>query len=388
MLKSIDILIGFSVVMLVVSMSVTLIIQVILSFQGMRGKKLLLGVTRLLQTVDPKVLTPEWASQIARKVLTHPLLSRSGDQLAEVVHREELIKIVMEIAAEGAVSPPQPAVSAAAAGAGGGGVGLAPAAAPKPTTAEQALAIALANAGIPDPAGTLNAVRTLSMRLEAARPDLAAHVREATAVITEAESQFVAHINGWFDQSMDRVSQSYTKYSRAWTACISLLIAAALQLDSVALVNRLGMDDNLRNSLVQEATQITPPTAPTQGNPPPTDSSTLQNNVSANVNQLKMLATDSLITWPASPKEWWNAWGHVNALGILLSGVLLSFGAPFWFNVLGDLLKLRPVAAGQDDQQRQQRQVAQGAGDADGGSSPVTAGVVRASGERGNLANG
>ena len=57
MLKSVDILIGFSVIMLVVSMSVTLIIQWIMHFLGMRGKELLKGLSLTVTPSEASALS-------------------------------------------------------------------------------------------------------------------------------------------------------------------------------------------------------------------------------------------------------------------------------------------------------------------------------------------
>jgi len=87
MLKSLDILIGFAVIMLAVSMSVTLIIQWILQVAQTRGKKLEEGIAGLLRQIDPEILTNDISSQLANRILTHPMLARSGRKLAEVVQR-------------------------------------------------------------------------------------------------------------------------------------------------------------------------------------------------------------------------------------------------------------------------------------------------------------
>jgi hypothetical protein len=48
----------------------------------------------------------------------------------------------------------------------------------------------------------------------------------------------------------------------------------------------------------------------------------------------------------------WSKPAEVNArkiLGMLLTGILLSLGAPFWFNALRQMATLRPVIAGKVD---------------------------------------
>lgn len=384
MLKSLDILIGFAVIMLAVSMSVTLIIQWILQVSQTRGKKLEEGIAGLLRQIDPEILTNEISTQLANRILTHPMLARSGRKLAEVVQREELIKIVLEIAACG--KPKQPAIAAAAA-AGGTGLAPPPGGAQQPSDALAViLADALAKAGIANPGQTLNAVRMLSMRLEASRPDMAAPVREATAVILEAESQFVAKINSWFDGTMDRVSQNYTSYTRRWTLVISLAVALALQLDALNIVNRLAIDDTLRASLVGVAPQAaSAANAPAPASVAPADTGgntgELQAKTKKNLDQLRLLASEKLVTLPVD-SGWVANWRNASIAGILLSAAMLSLGAPFWYKVLSELLKLRPAMAAKDDQQREHRRVSQVA---DAESAPP---VSKTQGERGDLPQG
>jgi hypothetical protein len=360
-LNSVDILIGFSVIMLMVSMSVTLINQWILTLLGMRGKKLLDGVQTLLSQVAPGVLTADHARTIAEQVLKHPLSGRGGKKLAECIQREDLLKIVLEIGAAAAARMPQAAAAAAAAG---GAPAAPPAnapAGPPPSAAEQALVRALQATDIPNPAATLRAVRMSSMRLEASHPGLATHVREAKALIMEAESHFVAQINGWFDQTMDSVSHSFAKYSHYWTVAISLILAFGLQIDALKIVNRLAVDDNLRVKLVEQAQTMQPP--PAQPAPADTDEKLkeLSRQTRENVAQLQELASAKLVTWPPYGGDWRKGWQQSSVFGVLLAGMLISLGAPFWFNTLGNLLKLRPRLAVKEDQQRAERQTAQGA---------------------------
>jgi hypothetical protein len=62
--------------------------------------------------------------------------------------------------------------------------------------------------------------------------------------------------------------------------------------------------------------------------------------------------------------------------------LLLSMGAPFWYNSLGRLLQLRSALAAKDDQQRAERQGAPAVGG--GGTTKPS----RLPGERGVLPGG
>jgi hypothetical protein len=68
---------------------------------------------------------------------------------------------------------------------------------------------------------------------------------------------------------------------------------------------------------------------------------------------------------------------------MLLTTLLLSMGAPFWYSTLGRLLQLRSVLASKDDAQRRERQSSEmaPAGQAAAVRPPASA----AAGERGDL---
>ncbi len=180
MLKTIDVLIGLSVVMLMVSLVVTPLTQFVVSVINSRGRHLMHGIADLLEQIDPG-LTRQVAEEISTKVLTHPVVRASGKRLGQVIHREELSKLLMELAA------------------GSGKEKLSP-------DAAEALTRLLQQNGISAPGQVLDNVRSLALQLEKANPELAANARQSLAMLQEANSQFLAKVHTWFDQTMDRVS--------------------------------------------------------------------------------------------------------------------------------------------------------------------------------------
>jgi hypothetical protein len=87
---------------------------------------------------------------------------------------------------------------------------------------------------------------------------------------------------------------------------------------------------------------------------------------------------NGLIMVPASIEQWIERWGAVNPGGVVITVLLLSLGAPFWYSVLGRLLRLRSALAAKDDVQRAARQQPLGVA----GGAPAAA---VAAGERGDL---
>ncbi len=349
MLKSIDILIGISLVMLLASLVVTALTEFVTNLWNSRGRHLLQGIADLLQQIDPN-LERALATKIAAAVLTHPLIRDVAGRYGTVIQREELTKILLELAAD---DGPQKLDD----------------------TVRQRLAQALSKNGISHPDQVIQRVRELILQLELSRPDLATHVRHSIALLEEAQSAFVAKVNGWFDQTMDRVSARFTLTTRGVTLVIGLLLAFAVQLDTPLLVNRLATDPQLRASMIQQAAAL-------DAQQHAWDQMTAEQRRQA----FDKLANANLVTIPSDFAEWWSNWSgpgaHPTVLGAVLTAILLSFGAPFWYNALKNLLRLRSTLAQKETDQAEQRTAGQGS---QVSAATVERTVAAAIGERGDL---
>jgi hypothetical protein len=364
MLKTLDILIGLSVVMLFVSMIVTVVTQFILTQLQMRAKHLLSGIADLLAQIDPK-MPRHAAEEIAGAILSHPLICDANSKLGSVIHREELTKFLLELGSiDGQQTLPKTQRFLS-------------------EEAKQHLINALASngAGTPDQIRqTLQNVRSLALQLELAHPELTNAARARIAMLQQANSQLIGKINLWFDQTMDRVSGRFTANTRWVTFAVGLLIAIVLQLDTAALISRLSIDESARNALINRATVAVASTASAPqpnapGNPPqdskandgkgPTPANATPNGpfdlTDADKRAVRDLMTNNILGVPTSLKDWAERWSWQNCLmksiGIVLTAVLLSLGAPFWYNTLQNLVRLRSVIASKDDKQRQERQL-------------------------------
>jgi len=350
MLKSLDILIGLVVILLALSMAVTVITQCITAMVNSRGRHLRRGLVDLLQQLDP-ALTQALSHEVATKILSHPLVSGSntpipaspdglsrvrkllgGPRLGNVIHREEFTKLLMAFAA--GQNTTQLDFSARA-----------------------ALVTAMERNGIVDPAAALKNIREVALQLEKSSPELSHMARQNLAILHAAQSDLVGKINNWFDQSMDRTSQRFTASTRAITFAGAFIVAFVLQVDTPAVVNRLAGDDLLRAAFVSQAGAVYATGSATPDTPEP-------NNLaleSVTRNYQAFLAANGLIRIPSSGlKEWWAGFRAINVFGVLLTALLLSLGAPFWYSTLGSLLQLRSVLATKDDAQRAERQQSDG----------------------------
>ena len=132
-----------------------------------------------------------------------------------------------------------------------------------------------------------------------------------------------AKVADWFDEGMERIGGWYKRNVKYWLLAIAAIVAIAANANTLHVVAVLWEDDALRTALAAQAEAA----ASLQ------DVSKIEN------------AGDQLNTLPigwtggedyASP--WW--WAHSIA-GWLLTMAAISLGAPFWFDLLGKVARLR-----------------------------------------------
>jgi hypothetical protein len=316
-LKTLDVVIGLTVVLLIFSMAVTVITQALTSLAGRRGRHLKAGLADLLEQLG--IPSREASEKIAESLLRHPMIAEGRRKLGTVIHREEFTKLLLDFAS-----------------------GSGPATLESEHQTE--LKKVIADAGISDPGQTLKNVRAMALQLEVSNPELSNHMRDALALLHEASSDFVAKVNSWFDQTIDRVSQRFTHYTHWITMMVAVAVVVVVQLDIVAIADRLWIDDQFRSSIVTDATRdFSQKTASDKVDPRP---------------YYDLLNNTALITLPLD-RNWVKRIEDVRKIpGMLLAVLLISLGAPFWYNALKDLLRLRSVLARKDDEQRAERQAA------------------------------
>lgn len=334
MLKTLDILIGVSVVMLLVSMAVTMLTQIAVGLFNAKAQALKASLAGLISRLDPDLVTAD-AKAIAKMVLNDPMLTGSGifgRGGAAVIHRDELTQLLLDLAR---------------APVGG-----------QPAGPREKIHALLAKGGISQPAETGTAIRAEAANQELKDPGTGHAARMSAAVLTHANRPVVAGINAWFDATIDRAVARFTAMTRVWSFAISVVLVLAVQLDVLMLINRLSTDTAARTAVVQQAAsaamsgikvQVDSQMSDTNGEP-----------VTLASLHLDGLVRDDLIQIPSGRQDWLKRWnesdqiGH--AVGMVLSVALLTLGAPFWYGLMKNLLQLRSLIAGKDDIQRNERQ--------------------------------
>ena len=185
-----------------------------------------------------------------------------------------------------------------------------------------------------------------------------------TALLDEADGEidkFRAAAELWYNNMMDRVSGWYKRKVSWILLCISIVVASVLNADTIVMIDALLNDASLRASVVQQAELVAtehPAIAESmigldsnQHATIPLDSSLqrVQEGLTFTTAELDKL---DLLGWQPSPylKNKVPPNGSIlgwleKVLGLLLTAMAISLGAPFWFDVLSKVSRLRSAGA-------------------------------------------
>ena len=200
-------------------------------------------------------------------------------------------------------------------------------------------------------------------------PQTISYLRSLWADAQGDLDKFRSLLENWFDETMDRTSGWYKKYIQFVLFVIGFGIAVIFNVDSIAIAGKLQKDPKLREQLVQQADAFVK-THPNLKEQLTVENKTVKKeNDTDSVNKLNaqiskdsaLLKTqDSLINRADSLiKEdlakvngllgiginsyKWKGCGlfWLSMLGWLITALAISLGAPFWFDMLSKLMKLK-----------------------------------------------
>jgi len=212
-------------------------------------------------------------------------------------------------------------------------------------------------------------------------------------------AKFRLHLESWFDETMDRASSWYKKHTQFILFFVGLSIAIVFNVDTIKIVDKLEKDPKLRGQLVQQADAFV------QAHPDldirlkekeiefkramariqKTDSAIQANStndimkLSLELENYKLLKSrrDTLLNRAETLIQKdiqnihhslglkWEEYDFKSGsylsllksfLGCVITAIALSMGAPFWFDLLNKLMKLRGSVATptSDDKEKKQ----------------------------------
>jgi|HubBroStandDraft_2_1064218.scaffolds.fasta_scaffold46813_3 hypothetical protein len=161
-----------------------------------------------------------------------------------------------------------------------------------------------------------------------------------TSIVATAAGDYTAVVNGiegWFNDTMNRVSGAYRRGAMVWIFFIAIVLASGLDADSVKFVKMLEWNSSTRAALVTAA-----------------GTAAKEQNASAALAHVSTTVFNSLaLGWFGSPSPSpattpveppWQI-----ALGLLGTVLAISLGAPFWFDTLKFLMNVRSAGTNPSD---------------------------------------
>ena len=145
-----------------------------------------------------------------------------------------------------------------------------------------------------------------------------------------------ANIETWFNNGMDRVSSWYKRQTQWILLMIGIVIAVTLNVDTVKIATELYRNDTLRAGAVAQAGAVT------KSGTMPSD---LQKNAMTTFEKLKLpIGWQDYESKPVFCKAGFQELFYIvyaSCFGWLITAIAISFGAPFWFDLLNKLISIR-----------------------------------------------
>ncbi|MGZ3548300.1 MAG: hypothetical protein ACXWNK_11000 [Vulcanimicrobiaceae bacterium] len=141
---------------------------------------------------------------------------------------------------------------------------------------------------------------------------------------------FVTGVERWYDDQMNRVSGWYHQWATLAMMLISLAVVSLFNVDTLHVIKQVSCDASLRARLASQISSTATLTAENAAN-------SIFTNVrfgwSPRVGEAVPCGTEQ----HEGPRLFW----FLKVIGLVLSAIALSLGAPFWFDALKLLVNVR-----------------------------------------------
>jgi hypothetical protein len=168
--------------------------------------------------------------------------------------------------------------------------------------------------------------------------------RVLTSYLDKADGnvdRFRESVESWYDLTMDRVSGWYKRRTQVALIVIATIATLLANADSFQIGKALWNDDAVRASVVAQAQRSVE-----QGQGQPDVGTGVSESAETLSEQVAHVSALELpLGWSTDPDDprWFDDWqGAVGkALGLLATILALTLGAPFWFDLLGRVSRIR-----------------------------------------------
>jgi hypothetical protein len=148
---------------------------------------------------------------------------------------------------------------------------------------------------------------------------------------------FKKKVEGWFDEAMERVSGWYKRRTRTVLSVLAVALVLFLNADTVNVARVLWLDPTVRTAAeaaAREAVQEDGATAPAGEDPVE-----IAEEAVDSIRQLEKVGLPLRWSDATTPNDF-PGW-LLKVLGLAITAFALTFGAPFWFDVLKKFVGVR-----------------------------------------------
>ncbi|SHL65086.1 hypothetical protein SAMN05444266_104281 [Chitinophaga jiangningensis] len=197
------------------------------------------------------------------------------------------------------------------------------------------------------------------------------HIRNLFADAGQDIPQFRVQLENWFNETMQRASSWYRKHCQTWLLIIGFVVAGIFNVDTIAVAKILLKDKTVRQEMVQLASSRSYNYGPMidtlqQHQLMYKDSAFLRNDTSLKafvgdtsvIGVYAMLRNDAgdarnvlgihrdfSAAHPYGLSHPYQSNGWMVLAGWAITAMAISLGAPFWFDLLGKVVKFRNTPA-------------------------------------------
>ena len=285
-LTQLDTVLSFTAVMLLLSVVITAIVQIAGTVFNTRGWVLVHGIKQVILQIAPG-LEKTAALNVAKAVTQHPAITHQFlGRSAVAIRRDELVKLLQSLLAGSA--------------------------------------------------GAVNSERQSALTA----------LSQALDAMEVQGKSLAGRIDEWFDTIMDRSSELFTAWTQLITILVAFVLVGAWQIDALRIFDSLSNDRELRRYWVGEAQRVadTANKLPSEGKPSD-ELSEKELRKAIETARLGLINDRFGVLPPSVPGELTGR----QLVGMVLAWLMLSLGAPFWFNLLRTLSNLRPSLARKAD---------------------------------------
>jgi hypothetical protein len=167
--------------------------------------------------------------------------------------------------------------------------------------------------------------------------------------------KFMAAIQKYFNESMDRLNGWYKKHVQYITFIVSFIITLSLNVDTISITKTLWEDQpklkKVTNTIVASYKSLDSTLMKGQYSVDSSNVDSLNNKIIKNIENVRQL--DSVLSNVNIPIGWNNVKFCeskslfsdllIKLIGLLITTIAISLGAPFWFDMLKKIISIRGV---------------------------------------------